>query len=236
MTPKRMMPERPYTVLSCALSLDGYLDDASDRRLLLSCAADFARVDALRAASDAILVGATTIRRDNPRLLVRAPPLRDARSARGQACSPVRVTLTRGGDLEPSANFFTEGEATALVYCARAAAQATRQRAGTKVTVIDRDSPIRMDEVAEDLYRRGIRRLLVEGGHAVFTQFLTGNLVDELQLAVAPLFVGDPHAPRFVGGGVFPWRGGHRARLVETRMVDDVALLRYALSERFTRG
>ena len=55
---------RPYVVLSAAMSADGYIDDATDNRLLLSNDADFDRVDAERAASDAILVGANTIRRD----------------------------------------------------------------------------------------------------------------------------------------------------------------------------
>ena len=54
------------------MSIDGYIDDARDTRLLLSNAADFDRVDAVRAGCDAILVGAHTIRRDNPRLLVRS--------------------------------------------------------------------------------------------------------------------------------------------------------------------
>ncbi|MBC7309298.1 MAG: dihydrofolate reductase family protein, partial [Tetrasphaera sp.] len=65
------MGERPYTVLSCAISLDGYLDDVSGTRLVLSNQADLDRVDAVRAASDAILVGAGTVRADNPRLAVR---------------------------------------------------------------------------------------------------------------------------------------------------------------------
>ena len=52
------MPDRPYTLLSCGMSIDGYLDGATPRRLLLSNDADFDRVDAVRAACDAILVGA----------------------------------------------------------------------------------------------------------------------------------------------------------------------------------
>ncbi len=65
------MPERPYTILSCSISLDGYLGGASEERLVLSNEADLDRVDAVRAACDAILVGAGTVRTDNPRLLVR---------------------------------------------------------------------------------------------------------------------------------------------------------------------
>ena len=65
------MPDRPYTLLSCGVSLDGYLDSADDERLILSNDADLDRVDGVRAGCDAILVGATTVRNDNPRLLVR---------------------------------------------------------------------------------------------------------------------------------------------------------------------
>ncbi len=73
------MPERPYILLSCALSIDGYLGSAAPRRLELSNDADFDRVDEVRASSDAILVGAATVRLDNPRLLVRSPDRREER-------------------------------------------------------------------------------------------------------------------------------------------------------------
>jgi 5-amino-6-(5-phosphoribosylamino)uracil reductase len=71
---------RPYVLLSCAASIDGYIDDTSETRLLLSNDTDFDRVDDVRASCDAILVGATTIRKDNPRLLVRSQARRDARA------------------------------------------------------------------------------------------------------------------------------------------------------------
>ena len=67
------MADTPYILLSCGMSLDGYLDDATSRRLVLSNAADLDRVDAVRAGCDAVLVGAGTVRADNPRLLVRSP-------------------------------------------------------------------------------------------------------------------------------------------------------------------
>jgi 5-amino-6-(5-phosphoribosylamino)uracil reductase len=70
---------------------------------------------------------------------------------------------------------------------------------------------------------------MVEGGTAVHTLFLTAGLVDELHLVVAPFFVGDADAPRFVAAGAFPHDVRHRMRLAELRMVDDVALLRFLL-------
>jgi 5-amino-6-(5-phosphoribosylamino)uracil reductase len=74
---------------------------------------------------------------------------------------------------------------------------------------------------------------MVEGGGSMHTQFLTEGLVDELQLVVAPFFVGDSRAPRFVGDGRFPWGPSRRAALAEVRQIGDVVLLRYAMSDRF---
>src|SRR5215510_9391223 len=112
------MGERPYVLLSCSMSIDGYLDGATDERLLLSNDADFDRVDAVRAGCAAILVGARTVRRDNPRLLVRSPARRAARIARGLPPSPIKVTVTAKGQLDACANFFSAGDSEKRVYCA----------------------------------------------------------------------------------------------------------------------
>ncbi len=91
------MADRPYTLLSCGVSLDGYLDSPTVSRLRLSNEADFDRVDAVRASCDAILVGANTVRNDNPRLLIRAAGRRRERIGRGCGPDPVKVTVTRQG-------------------------------------------------------------------------------------------------------------------------------------------
>jgi 5-amino-6-(5-phosphoribosylamino)uracil reductase len=78
-----------------------------------------------------------------------------------------------------------------------------------------------------------VRRLMVEGGGSVLTQLLTDDLADELQLVVAPFFVGDSRGCRFAGDGLYPWHPGRRATLAEVRQIGDVVLLRYALSPRF---
>src|SRR6187397_3610602 len=103
------MRDRPYTLLSCCVSIDGYIGNGASR-LLLSNEADFDRVDAVRASCDAILVGANTVRLDNPRLLVRSQARRDERTARGLAPSPMKVTVTRRAELDAGAAFFTTGE------------------------------------------------------------------------------------------------------------------------------
>ncbi len=227
------MAERPYTLLSCGMSMDGYLDSASDDRLMLSNEADFDRVDAVRASCDAILVGASTVRKDNPRLHVRDQARIAMRVASGQTPTPVKVTVTSHGRLDPASRFFTTGACDKLVYCTSDAYGDTCRRLGSVATVVDGGAAVDVAGLSEDLHERGVRRLMVEGGGSMNTQFLTANLADELQLVVAPLFVGDSRARRFVGDGAFPWHPERRATLAEVRGIGDVVLLRYALSPRF---
>jgi 5-amino-6-(5-phosphoribosylamino)uracil reductase len=215
------------------MSIDGYLDGATEQRLLLSNDADFDRVDAMRAKCDAILVGAMTVRRDNPRLLVRSAARQDERARHGLRPTPKKVTVTAGGELDPCANFFTAGDTEKIIYCASASVAETRGRLGHLATVVDGGQPVDFHRMVEDLHARGVDRLMVEGGGTMHTQFLTAGLADELHLVVAPLFVGNSKARRFVSDGEFSWNADHRATLAEARQIEDVVLLRYALSARF---
>ncbi len=233
------MAERPYVLLSVATSIDGYIDDASDTRLVLSNDADLDRVDEVRSGCDAILVGAGTIRRDDPGLVVRSQRRQAVRLARGRPASPVKVTLTSSGDLDPAGRFFTAAPAAGagaaggvprLVYVPEHIADRTRARLGAVASVIGAGDHVDLAAVLRDLAGRGIARLMVEGGAMVHAEFLAAGLADELQLVVAPLFVGDPAAPRFLRNGHFPYARSGRVVLAETSQIGDVVLLRYLLS------
>jgi 5-amino-6-(5-phosphoribosylamino)uracil reductase len=220
-------------VLSAAVSVDGYLDDATDERLILSNEADWDRVDEVRAASDAILVGARTIRLDNPRLRVRSAQRRADRVTSGRPADPVKVTLTRGGDLDPGYQFFSTGDVEKLVYTATGAVAATRDRLSGVATVVDAGEPPDLVRVLADLAGRGIGRLMVEGGGGIHSRFLAAGLADELHLVIAPFFVGDARAPRFAQPGRYPWTPAHPARLAEVRQIGDLVLLKYSLSDGY---
>jgi len=225
---------RPYVLLSCATSVDGYLDDASPRRLILSGPADLDRVDEVRAGCDAILVGAQTVRKDNPRLLIRDPRRSARRAARGLPAHPARVTLTATGDLDPQARFFAPG-ALRLVYCATSAIGRARAQLGDSAVLIDAGDPLSLDLVLTDLAERGVVRVLVEGGARVLGEFLAGGLADELTLAMAPFFVADPDpktAPRLNLAPHSPFNPispTSPMTLAEVQRVGEVGLLRYLL-------
>lgn len=223
------MADRPYVLLSCAMSVDGYIDDARPERLLLSNEEDFDRVDLERAACDAILVGANTIRQDNPRLLVRSDARRADRVIRGLPENPLKVTLTTGVNLDPTARFFTSGDSSKLVYCPSPVVDKLSEHLGGTATVIDAGDPLTLASLLSDLACRGVQRLMVEGGTALHTQFLAGDLADELHLVVAPFFVGSAAAPRFVGPAQFPHDARNRMKLTGVRSIGDVVLVHYEL-------
>ncbi|MCS0601549.1 dihydrofolate reductase family protein [Streptomyces sp. LP11] len=214
----------PYVLLSAAVSLDGYLDDTGPERLLLSSPADFDRVDEVRASVDAILVGAGTIRADNPRLLVNSAERRAARLAAGRPAYPLKVTVTATGDLDPGAHFWHTG-GDKLVYTTDRGAEQAARLLGDTAAVVPLGTALDWRALLTHLGEvRGVERLMVEGGGLVHTQLLRQGLADELQLVLAPLFVGDPEAPRLFGPGAYQ---GGRLRLVETRRIEDVVLTRY---------
>jgi riboflavin-specific deaminase-like protein len=212
------------------MSVDGCLDAPGPQRLVLSGHADLDRVDAERSEADAIMVGAGTLRRDNPRLVIRSAGRRASRVGRGLPENPARVTLTASGDLDPAARFFdaTSG-AGPMVYCAAAQAPKLHDLLNDAAPVIAVPPPMDLRAVLADLTRRGVHRLLVEGGAGLGREFLAGGLVDELALTVAPFFVGAAAAPRFAGPAVYPHDPGRPMHLAEVRQLDDVVLLRYLL-------
>ncbi|NUV63469.1 dihydrofolate reductase family protein [Streptomyces sp. CAI-85] len=213
----------PYVLLSAAVSLDGFLDDTTSERLLLSGPADFDRVDAVRASVDAILIGAGTIRADNPRLLVNSPDRRAARLAEGRPEYPLKVTVSGSGELDPEARFWHSGGEKVVYTTEKGAARA--RALGIAADVVPLGAELDWRRLLTHLHdERGVRRLMVEGGGTVHSQLLQQGLADELQLVLAPLFVGDADAPRLFGPGAYQ---GGRLRLTETRRIEDVVLMRY---------
>ena len=217
---------RPYVLLSVAVSVDGYIDDRSAQRFPLSNAEDFDHVDQVRAESGAILVGAATIRRDNPRLLVYGAHRRAARVAEGRPEYPVKVTVTGSGDLDPALKFWHHG-GDKLVYTADTGRDRAVEAVGDLAEVVSLGPAVDFGALLDDLGSRGVDRLMVEGGSTIHTAFLSAGLADEIRMAVAPMLVGQAAAPRFVNPAEFPGGPARRFHLEDVSRLGDVAVLRY---------
>ncbi|WP_327073902.1 dihydrofolate reductase family protein [Kitasatospora purpeofusca] len=225
-----MSTRRPFVLLSVATSVDGHIDDTTPDRLLLSNPADFDRVDQVRADSDAILIGGNTLRSDNPRLLVNSEERRAARVAAGKPEYPLKVTISASGDLSRDLKFWHFG-GEKVVYTTDSAAAKLREELDGLADVVSTGDSVDFGLLLDDLAARGVERLMVEGGGRIHTQFLSQGLADEIQLAVAPLVVGDAAAPRFLHPANYPGGSTRRMRLLGTEAVGDVVLLRYAPKE-----
>lgn len=165
--------------LSAAVTADGCLDDNSPRRLLISTPEDWAAVYALRADQDALLVGAETLRRDDPALLIRNSAVRACRVLAGLHPDIAKITVTRSGCLSPDLRFFTEGDAARYVF------------SGTDIPglkssaeIIPTEGTVTAAFVVTELEKRGIGRLMVEGGAQLLKLFLDEGLADTVRLAV----------------------------------------------------
>lgn len=173
--------------LSCATSTDGYLDDSATARAILSSPEDLDAVLALRAQMDMIVIGAETLRRDNPSLATRGAAHIKARKAAGRAADPVKVVLTRSGDIPHACAFFTIGTAETITL-----SHSLTNAPGTNVSF--NGDPI--NTILDLAETRSLSDVLIEGGAQMLRLALPR--AHYLRLAVSPRELGDAgHARLF---------------------------------------
>lgn len=186
---RRQRQGRPFVTLSYAQSLDGSITARAGSSLSLSCPESLVLTHRLRAAHDAILVGIGTILTDDPRLTVRLAPGSHPQPViiDSHLRFPLDATLLRHGPVAPwiaTTQWPDERRQAALVA------------AGAHVLCIppDENGRVNLAILLEQLYERGIRSLMIEGGTQVITSFLAEHLADQLVLTIAPVLVGGQRA------------------------------------------
>jgi len=185
-----MLDGRPWVVLKLAASLDGRIAAAGGRFGWITGVPARRRAHAMRAVTDAVLVGAQTVRTDDPRLT--------CRTRRG--ADPVRVVVS-GPRLELStrANVFARGAAPVWVIAPRGASRrraAALRRAGAEIELLPgRAGRVSFRRIVAALGKRGVTRLLIEGGGAVAAAALEAQVVDEIALFLAPIVIGAAGVP-----------------------------------------
>ncbi|MBV9544783.1 MAG: dihydrofolate reductase family protein [Chloroflexi bacterium] len=191
---------RPFVVINVASTADGKIDTVERQGAPISSDSDRARVDALRASVDAVMVGGRTLLDEDPRLTVRSPELRAQRVARGLPENPAKVGVTSSLALRPDARFLTHGPARILLFAPAGTHDPGLQARGVEVY---RCGAPKVDLTAamQTLDRLGVERVLVEGGATLNFELLRLGLVAEVQVYIAPLIFGGATAPTLAGGG-----------------------------------
>jgi len=208
---------RPTVTVNCAASIDGKIAVRLRRQTRLSSSEDLERLKALRAGADAILVGVGTVMADDPGLLA---PL-------GSGKRPLRIVLDSKGRTPPTARVL-DGRAPTLIVTAEPSS-ATFPNA--EVLRLGRGR-VDLGALLDELGRRGVARLLVEGGGEVIHSFLAARLADELFVFVADLVLGGRDAPTLADGeGASTLEEAVRARFVSAQRLEGGLLLHYRFGD-----
>jgi 2,5-diamino-6-(ribosylamino)-4(3H)-pyrimidinone 5'-phosphate reductase len=219
---------RPFVYINMAMTADGKITSASRQYPKFTSAHDRKTMDRLRAEADALLVGAGTLRADDPALHVRDDEMRDYRRSLGKPEDLARVAVTSSLDLDPGLRFFREGSQPRIVATVEEAPE-ERSRELAAVAEIWRVGRGRVDlpELLARLRTRGVERLLVEGGGELNWTFVEQDLLDELYVTIAPVLLGGRDAPTLLEGEGMGMGGQVRLRLVSVERHDDELYCRY---------
>ena len=209
---------RPYVILNAAMTLDGKIATAAGDSKI-SSEADLDRLHGLRAEVDAVMVGAGTVLADNPSLTVR----------RVKGKNPVRVVVDGQAKIPTNARVLDSSAKTIVAVTKAAKKQKIdKLRAAGADVLIHNGERVNLRALLEELYSRGIRRLLLEGGSTLNWNMLENDLVDELRVAVTHKIVGGERAKTLVGGNGFAKvRDGVKLKLSEVNQQGSETLLVY---------
>lgn len=219
---------RPYILLNYALSLDGKLSTEQRDPVRFTSRIDRGLMDEIRADADAVLIGAGTLRAEDPPVRIKTARRRDERRRLGKPPHPVSVILSRSMQLPRAGRYWEDDQVERII--------ATTEQAKDEQVLAFKDlaEVIRAGRTSVDLHEfcrmladRGIGRLLVEGGGQVNMAFWEAGLVDEVYLTLCPVVIGGSTAPTAADGRSFASDGLRKLRLVETRRVGQELFLRY---------
>lgn len=222
----RMTRGRPFVQLKLAHSRDGFIAGRGRAGVRITGTAADGWVHRMRAQADAILIGAGTARADDPLLTCRLP------GAAGR--SPLRVVLDAAASLAPASRLASSArELPVLVFAGEAAApaRAAALRAlGVEIETVAGDDAGRVDIGAAlaFLARRGVTRLMVEGGGEIARAFLSQGLVDEIVMIEGAMEIGPGGYPAFASDGPAFVAACGDMPLVETFALGDDRVRRYA--------
>ncbi len=222
--------ERPFTFINSAMSADGKISTYERKQVRISGDIDFDRMDALRAGSDAIMVGIGTVLADDPSLTVKSEKRRAERKQAGLEENPIRIVIDSKARITPDADIFKKGEGRRVVIVSESAPSGKVKKLEDVATVIvaGRD---KVDLVASmsKIWEIGVRRLMIEGGATLNWGMVSNGLVDEIYTFVGNLLIGGSTSPTLIDGEGFTEEEAMKLDLIEAETMEEGVLLKWKL-------
>jgi len=172
--------KRSLVLAHLGQSLDGRIATDNGVSQTINGPENITHLHRLRALSDAVLVGAGTVHFDNPQLTTR----------RVRGDNPARVILDPTGRCDPDLGIFTDGAAPTLLCCRHECVQDYPEGVELLPLPTDASGRLSLSALLEALSQRGLVTLFVEGGGVTVSAFLQAEMLDILQLTVAPIIIG----------------------------------------------
>ena len=220
---------RPFVCINMAMTADGKITSTRREEPGFTSRRDKKTMDRIRAEADAVLVGAGTLRADDPPLHVRDPEMKEYRRSLGKPDGLVNVVVTASASIDPGSRFFGGAQPTTRIVATIENAPAdrlARLAAVAEVWTIGRGS-VDLPALLDRLKSRGIERLLVEGGGELNWGFVRDDLVDELYVTVAPAILGGKDAPTLCEGEGLTMATRRHLKLLSADVVDGEIFCRY---------
>jgi riboflavin-specific deaminase-like protein len=219
---------RPRLAINMAMSADGKISSYRRESFPLGSRYDKKLMNELRARADAVIIGSGTLKVDGFPLLVRNAELLEQRKRKGVPLQPLNVLISSTLKIPLNKKFFHHTGTKKIVFTGSSAdKELVRKAAKLAEVVVLPTKAISPASVIDNLARRGIRRILLEGGGEVNFSFLKAALVDELFITVTPCIVGGAYAPTVVDGKGFLRDALVSLELISAKRIENEVFLRY---------
>jgi 2,5-diamino-6-(ribosylamino)-4(3H)-pyrimidinone 5'-phosphate reductase len=208
---------RPYVLINCAMSIDGKIAQPSGKQMKISSEEDLKRMYNLRNKSDAVLVGINTVLSDDPKLTVKEKYVKNPKQ-------PIRIVLDTFCRTPEGSEVINDSTKTII-----AVGSDCNKKFGKNVEIIkcktNKENLIDLKYLLDALSKRGIKKLMVEGGTTVINNFLKEGLVDDFYIFVGSMIIGGKNTPTLVDKDF----KCIKLKLVETKKIGSGILLHYRL-------
>ena len=231
---KHVPPKRPFVAVTFAMTVDGKITTKTFSPVDFTSREDKTHLFRQRALGDAVLIGHSTLKHDNVRLSLPDPKMREARIARGQTAYPLRVIISNEGRIDSSLKLFQTGISPILIFSTTRMPARYQKALREKATLhLSDDRAVDLAWMLQQLWRDyGVRSVACEGGATLFRALLEEDLVDQLNLTIAPCLFGGANAPTLTGLSKEFLPRAVRCSLTEVRTVGEECFLTYRIKHR----
>jgi len=222
---------RPFVAATFAMTVDGKITTRTFSPVDFTSREDKLHLLRQRALGDAVLIGRSTLAHDNVRLGLPDPAMRVEREARGQAPWPIRVIVSSEGRIDPALKIFQTDFSRVVIFSTtrmpRKYQVALREKATLRLSTTRNVDLRHMLRVLRSEY--DVRWVACEGGAELFRGLLELELVDRLNLTIAPYIFGGKGAPTLTGRGSSFLPSSVRCSLVQMRIIGQECFAEFRL-------